>query len=258
MSVSTSPGGAKEMPAHLRRKKRTPSLAPSAHLGLPNPQRAAKSNGFQVDNMAAGDGPQVPRAAGRQPFTLPAQRDRITEEEIERAIRLRRAPDPMAKLTAVDRMLEEHEYAAVAWWVATHYAREAGRPARMRYDDTPRGLIEANDKVEQRWRMDLRAIEYVDERLHLAGKAVLDTICWQMFPDLREGTPPSKIDVGRMIVKVQGKDRAEGGYEGYLRCLSQFISEARAEFAIEERRRIDRKSMAQVDEKRRAAASLFR
>ncbi len=256
MSVATQE--ARELRPHLRKKKRTPSLAPSAHLGLPNPQRAAKSNGFQADNLAAGDGPKVPRAAERQPFTLPAQRDRITEEEIERAIRLRRAPDPMAKLTAVDRMLEEHEYAALAWWIATHYAREAGRPARMRYDDTPRGLIEASDKVEQRWRLDLRAIEYVDERLHLAGKVVLDTIAWQMFPDLREGTPPSKIDVGRMIVKVQGKDRAEGGYEGYLRCLSQFISEARAEFAIEERRRLDRKAMSQVAEKRRMAESLFR
>jgi hypothetical protein len=256
-SVSTSPGGAKEMPAHLRKKKRTPSLA-SPHLGLPTPERAAKSLGFQADNLAAGDGPKVPRASERQPFTLPAQRDRITEEEIERAIRLKRAPDPMAKLTAVDRMLEEHEYAAIAWWVATHYAREAGRPARMRYDDTPRGLIEADDKVEQRWRLDLRAIDYVDERIHLAGRSVLDMIAWQIFPDLREGTPPSKIDVGRMIVKVQGKDRAEGGYEGYLRCLSQFISEARAEFAIEERRRIDRKAISRVAEKRRAAEALFR
>ena len=214
-------------------------------------------SGFVEENLAVGDGPKVVRSVEKAPFTLPAVRLRVTEEELDRALRLRREPDPMSKLTAVDRMLEEHEFGAIAWYAITFHRREVGRPARMRYDDTPRGMIEASSTSEERWRLDLAALEWVEERLHMAGKEVLEMIVWQVFPDLYEGTPPSKIDVGRSIIKVQGRDRAEGGYEAYLRCMAQIISEMRAEWAIDYNRRKDRKAMARVAGHRQDAEKLF-
>jgi hypothetical protein len=232
----------------------------SPDLGAPTYQRAQQSRGFSGENLAGGDGPRVVRSVERTPFTLPAVRERVTAEEIERAIRLKREADPMSKLTAVDRMLEEHEFGALAWYVVTHYRRESGQPARMRYDDAPRGLIEEgdrDDRKEMRWRLDLQAIEYVDDRLHEAGKSLLDMVAWQMFPNMREGAPPTKVDIGRMILKIQGRDRSEGGYEGYLRCMAQFVSEARAEFAVEVNRKWDRRQMAQMQEHRREAEKLF-
>lgn len=249
--------GPRDLRPHLRKKKRTPSLA-SPHLGLPNPERAAKSRGFQEDNLAAGDGPKVPRAVERTPFTLQPQRDRITAEEIERAIRLKREPDPVAKFTAVDRMLEDHEWIALAFYIQAHYRRESGRPAMLRYDDTPRGLIEVNDLVEQRWRTDLEDLEFIDKRLPLAHQDLLDLLTWQMFPNFREGIPPSKVDIGRMIIRMQGRERAEGGYEGYLRCLAQLISEAKSDAAIDRQRRKRRREAEVSKERKRLAETNFR
>ncbi len=273
MSVSTQE--ARELRPHLRKKKRTPSLpkpswlTPDEHetatghrdrtadLGKPNIQRRRQSNGFTEENLSPG-GPAVPRAIERAPFTLPEQRLKVIAEEIERATRLKRAPDPMSKLTPVDRMLAEHEWEAIAWWVATHYRRTVGRPAQMRYDDTPRGMIEADEQKEARWRIALADIREVDKTLHLAGLEVLELIAWQIFPDMREGTPPSEADVGRAIVRLQGEQQAIGGYKGYLRCLAQFISEKKKDAETHRRRLRERKEFAQIEHRKQKAEALFR
>lgn len=238
-------------------KKRKKKPGKQVHLGVPTPQRAEKSQGFLEENLAGGDGPKVVRAVEKAPFTLPAIRERITQEEIERAIRLRRPADPLSKMTHVDRMLEDHEFGSLARYVITHYRRESGNPARMRYDDTPRGVADISSHREDRWRIDLQWIEFVDDRIHLAGREVLDLIAWQIFPNLREGLPPSKIDIGRAIVKAQGRDRSEGAYEGYLRCLSQMISEAGGAFDIHRRRQVQQRDQRMIDEKRKNAESEF-
>lgn len=238
----------------------------SGQLGEPTTRRRKKSTeGFQVENLA-GDGipiskntkgPKVSRAVERTPFTLPAQRVRVSEEEVERAIRLGRQTDVMAKLTAVDRMLEDNEFQALAWWVQAHYKSEMGRPARMRYDDTPRGLIEADDDREHRWILTTAAMEWVNDRLPEAHQAFLELLTWLMFPNMREGQPPTKIDVGRSIIKSQGRDRGEGGFEGYLRAVAQGISDLRADWAIEYRRREEAKILRKSEDKKKQAAKLF-
>lgn len=238
---------------------------PSGQLGEPTTRRRKKSTeGFHVENLASGiavskdsKAPKVSRAVERTPFTLPAQRSRVLEEEVERAIRLGRQPDVMAKLTAVDRMLEDHEFHALAWYVQSHYRRESGRPARMRYDDTPRGLIEAEGDGEQRWILTTAAMRFVDDRLSEAAKEFLDILAFMMFPSLREGSPPTKIDVGRQIIKSQGRDRAEGGFEGYLRCISQIIADIRGDWAIEYRRREEEKDIQKAKERKKQAQKLF-
>jgi len=241
---------------------------PSGQLGEPTIRRRKKSTeGFQVENLASdisvsaakkNAGPKVSRAVERTPFTLPAQRTRISQEEVERAIRLKRAPDVMAKLTAVDRMLEDNEFRALAWYVQAHYRSTVGRPSRMRYDDAPRGLIESDDEdAEARRILTSAAMEYVDERLPEAHRAFLDLLTFMMFPDMREGTPPSKIDVGRSIIKTQGRDRAEGGFEAYVRCVAQGVSDYRGEWAIEYRRQIEAKEARKSDDQKRRAAQLF-
>ena len=242
---------------------------PSGQLGEPSARRRKKSTeGFHVENLASdisvsvakngkSQAPRVSRSVERTPFTLPAQRTRVSEEEVERAIRLKRAPDVMAKLTAIDRMLGDNEFRALAWYVQAHHKRETGSPSRMRYDDTPRGLIESEEDAETRRILTGEAMNYVDDRLPEAHRAFLDLLTFMMFPSMREGTPPSKIDVGRNIIKTQGRDRAEGGFEAYVRCVAQGISDYRGEWAIEYRRRVEAKELRKSDERKKQAAKLF-
>lgn len=245
------------------------SKTKSGQLGEPNQRRQSKSTeGFHVENLA-GDGiaisksrkdntPKVSRAAEKGPFTLPAQRTRVSEEEVERAIRLKRQPDVMAKLTAIDRMLEDHEFHALAWYVQEMYRRSVGRPSRMRYDDAPRGLIESgDDDAETRRILNGAAMEYVDARLPEAGKVFLETLCWMMFPSLREGKPPTKAEVGRAIVKLEGRDRTEGAFDGYTRCISQSLADLRADWAIEYRRQEEAKIARKSEDRKKQAAKLF-
>jgi hypothetical protein len=240
---------------------------PSGQLGEPTARRRKKSTeGFHVENLASdisvssskdSKAPKVSRAVERTPFTLPAQRARVLEEELERAIRLGRAPDVMAKLTAVDRMLEDNEFQALAWYIHAHHKQEVGRPARMRYDDTPRGLIEAEGEGEHRWILTTAAMEYVTDRLPEAHQEFLDLLTFMMFPNLREGRPPTKIEIGRDILKIEGRDRAEGGFEGYLRAVAQGISDLRADWAIEYKRREEAKVLRKSEDKKRQAQKMF-
>ncbi len=198
---------------------------------------------------------------------MPAQRARITQDEIERAIKLHRQPDPVSKLTAVDRLLAEHEWFALAWFVQAFYRRAVGRPARMRFDDAPHGQTETDDQKEARWRLDLFDLEYVEKHLHLAGLEMMELISWQVFSDLREGRPPSDVEMGKAIVwqhghhtgeKPPGKEQAIGGYRGYLRCLAQLISEKKKDAETERRRLRDRKALAQIEHRKQKAEALFR
>jgi hypothetical protein len=241
---------------------------PSGQLGEPTARRRKKSTeGFHVENLASdiavtarkdNGGPKVSRAVEKTPFTLPAQRTRVSEEEVERAIRLKRQPDVMAKLTAIDRMLEDHEFHALAWYVQNHFKRQAGRPSRMRYDDTPRGLIESgDDDAETRRILNSAAMEYVDARLPEAGLEFLSTLTHMMFPSMFEGKPPTKVEVGRAILKLEGRDRAEGAFDGYTRCISQALADLRADWAIEYKRQEDAKLLRKSEERKKQAQKLF-
>lgn len=240
----------------------------SGQLGEPTARRRKKSTeGFHIENLAGdisvaasknSNTPKVSRAVERTPFTLPAQRARALEDEVERAIRLGRAPDVMAKLTAVDRMLEDHEFQALAWYVQNHVRRQSGRPARMRYDDTPRGLIESDDEdSETRRILNSAAMEYVDARLPEAGKEFLATLAHMTFPSLHEARPPTKIEVGRAIGKIEGRDRSEGIFEGYTRCISQALADLRGDWAIEYKRQEDAKLLRKAEGRKKQASKLF-
>ncbi len=242
------------------RRKGKPWHPLSGQLGVPTQERAAQSHGFEEVNLAAGDGPKVVRSAEKMPFTPRHVRDRYTEEEIARALRMKQAPNFEKKLTAIDRALEENEFLALDWLVSTRLRREIGRPTALRYDDTPRGVWEdgGGDDREKRWRIDQNILAVVDELLPEAYLQFLDCLIWQMHPGYREGLPPSKLEIGQEISQMRGRDAATGAFVGYTRAVAQAISNARANAAIIIRRRREAREQLIREERKAEAALHFR
>lgn len=243
-----------------RRKGSGKPYNPAGNLGLPTKERLAKSHGFDEVNLAAGDGPKVPRSSEKMPFTPQPMRIRLVAEEIERAARLKKEPNFQRTQTAIDRALEENEFHGLSWYCDAHYRREAGRPAAMRYDDTPRGLIEnaEDDTQEKRWRISLHLLEIVDELLPEAYKAYLDTMVWLVYPGFREGVPPSRLEIGQEIAQMKGKDAATGAFVGYTRAVAQAISSARADAIILMKRRKEFRELEVRAERKRNAGMMFK
>lgn len=190
------------------------------------------------------------------PFTPRSVRERYTEEEIATAIRLKREPNPKRKLTPIDLMLPQPEFDALDWYCQVAYQYATGRPTAMRYTDTRLPPEERlDDGTEPQWRIDFERLRIVDVLLHEPAKEFLNIVIWQMYPDFREGVPPTQQEVGQMIIRIIGKDSTVGAYRAYLRCVAQHISSALGEADVIRRRRRDARDL-QVRQGRKAQASL--
>jgi hypothetical protein len=59
------------------------------------------------------------------------------------------------------------------------------------------------------------------------------------------------------MLGISGRDRAEGGFMGYVKCLAQFIADARAIAMIEWKRKREAREFARIDERKKIAAGMF-
>ncbi len=221
------------------RKKKTPRApartAPPqerVHLGLPTPERAARSNGFDRDDTGGG----TVRSRARAILTPPAVRREMIAEAI-RDLRLRGkfeidGAEIRIRETPADRLLNPAEHEAICWFIAVQAKAEAGRVKIASYGQrTDKG--DDRNIVNRDFAMHAELAKVLPEP-HLV---FLEWLSWHENPGSRDGVPPDKIAIGKQIIDSRDSRRAEGGVEGFLRAVAQNISHWRGEIETMWRRR---------------------
>jgi hypothetical protein len=218
-----------KVPAHI-----------ATQLGLPTRERHAKSNGFEVDVLVDGEVPLV-RSRQKSMITLPSVRQSLIEDAIKdlqsRGVFDLADVDIKIRDTASDRLLSAVEHQAISWFITIHAKVQAGRARITDYLGSPRSQDRGKAPYSREEGKDRATHAYISDRLPEAHLMFLDWLAWNVFPGMRDGTPPSEVDIGKQIIDSRDARRAQGGVEGFLRAVSQSIAHWRMEHETFARRR---------------------
>lgn len=191
--------------------------------GIPNPQRAAKGDEFELMSITPAGAPPVYRCVQKAPLTAPESRDRAFEDVADGTSKRRKPAS-----TALDRALEECEVQAL--WRFVVATMVAGRRMRLKTDNSDALPVHIKNEdhnrlpFSERERKEIGFRQRVYASLPLVSQRDIEIFTDQIMPR-SDGIHITPVEFGRHITGSSDERVAKGGYIGYIKKLAQHVNE---------------------------------